>query len=374
MMSAWIPAGRRVWLLLVGLAALLACLWLAMVSSTRQVLLSYLFAFVFFCGLSTGSLAMLMVHAMTGGAWGHYLRPALLAAARVLPLMALLVIPLLIGMGALYPWADHAVLARDAVLRAQSVYLDKPFFVIRTVVYFVIWLLLLLGVSRRLSTPQRLPRIAAPGLILFALTTLLAGADWTMSLQPHWSSSTWGMMFATGWMLSATALAVLCTVADRDAARTHPSALLHDLGNLMLMLVLGWSYLVFMQYLTVWIGNRPSEVVWYVPRTLTSWVWLGRFLIAFHFALPFAILLSRAAKRRRAWIALVAGMLVVANLADMLWLVVPGMRRAGFALHWSDACAVLGVGGLWLCAWRGQWHSAHMPVQSDHALHSEVSS
>lgn len=363
-MNAWWPRDRWQWAAAgLGVLALVACLLLGLFGSAQQALLSYLFAFLFFTGLAAGSLALLMVHMLTGGAWGYYIRPPLLAAARVLPLMAVLAIPLLVCVQTLYPWAQPAALAHDALLRKQTWYLAPTFYIIRTVGYFVAWLVVLALVSRWIARPERmrlLPRVAAPGLIVFGVSTLLASADWTMSLTPHWHSSVYGMMVATGWLLAAAALATLCAMAMPRGVAAHPPRLLHDLGNLLLMFVLAWSYLAFMQYLTIWIADLPVETVWYIPRTLTSWRYLAWFLIAFHFAVPFAVLLSRRAKRNRGWLAAIAAMLLFANLCDALWLAIPNFRADGFALRWTDLCATVGIGLLWLCAWLGQLRRARV--------------
>ncbi|MGH8147509.1 MAG: hypothetical protein ACREPY_14395 [Rhodanobacteraceae bacterium] len=365
-MNPWLPRERTQWAALVtGVLALVACLLLGLFVSAQQTLLSYLFAFLFFTGLSVGSLALLMVHVLTGGAWGYYIRPALLAAARALPLMALLAIPVLAGMHVLYPWAQASELTHDALLRKQTWYLDPTFFVIRTVGYFVIWIGFMAVVGRWVGNPDRvrvLPRIAAPGLILYGGLTLLASTDWTMSLTPHWHSSVYGMMVATGWLLAAAALATLCAMAMPASEDAHPPKLLHDLGNLLLMFVLAWSYLAFMQYLTVWIADLPDETSWYIPRTLTSWEYLAWFLIAFSFVVPFVLLLSRRAKRNRAWLAAIAAMLLFANLCDALWLAVPNFRSGGFALRWTDLCAPLGIGALWLCVYIGQLRAVRLPA------------
>jgi Ni/Fe-hydrogenase subunit HybB-like protein len=149
-------------------------------------------------------------------------------------------------------------------------------------------------------------------------------------------------------MLSASALAVLCALV-RGATEGAPAQQRIDLGNLLLALTLLWGYLAFMQYLTIWVADLPAETAWYLPRTLSSWRVLAWLLTAAHFALPFAVLLSRAAKRRRAWLTAAAGLLVLGSLIDAFWLVVPGGRPAGFDLRWTDLLAPLGVGGLW-CA------------------------
>ena len=331
--ASWIALGC-------GVPALLIGAWIGW-AEPRQMLLSYLFAFLFFTGLSVGSLALLMIHTLTGGAWGFDLRPALSAAARVLPLLTLLALPLLFGMRALYPWAEAGASTHDDMLRAQRWYLNPVFFIVRTLLYFALWNLLLMVAARRNTIPA-----AAIGLIVFALTSLLAATDWAMSLLPHWHSTTFGLLVATAWLLSATALAVACAPPAADALTPRRR---HDLGNLLLLSVLAWAYLAFMDYLTIWAGDLPAEISWYVPRTLTSWRYLAWLLIAFQFAVPFAMLLSRRAKRDAPTLRRIAAVLLAAGLLNAFWLVVPGLRPQGFALRWTDLLATLGVGALWLC-------------------------
>ncbi|MGA9420818.1 MAG: hypothetical protein WBW61_00535 [Rhodanobacteraceae bacterium] len=362
MSRVWLPRGFEWFAPIGGVLALIACLLLGF-AAPKQALLSYLFAFLFFTGLSLGSLALAMVHPLSGGEWGYAIRPQVVAGARTLPLMALLVLPILLGMHVLYGWTDAGVLAHDALLRKQTWYLDPTFFVIRTVVYFVLWSIFLFLFVRGIRRDTPLARVSAPGLIVYALTTLLAAADWASSLTPHWHSTTFGMMVATGWMLAAAALATGCAMSGVDGEEGHSPQLRNDLGNLLLMFVLGFSYLAFMQYLTIWIADLPDETVWYIPRTLTSWRWLAWFLIAFHFLIPFVVLLSRRAKRSRAWLAWIAASLLIAQFADVFWLILPGFREQGFSLRWTDLFAALGIGALWWCVFIGQWRiTRSMPV------------
>ena len=281
--------------LLIGALALLACLWLGR-HAARQALLSYLFAFVFYTGLSIGSLALALVPALTGGEWGRIARPQLQAAIRMLPLQALFSLPLLIGVRVIYPWADPLVLAQDAQLRAQAWYLDPTFFIVRSVIYFGVWFSLGATFGRRAGHPERLSRIAAPGLIAYGITATLASIDWIMSLFPHWHSTIFGLLAAVGWVLAAAALATIVALyAMPRNAKIQPG--LMGWANLLLALVLAWTYLAFMQYLTVWIADLPAETSWYMPRTLTSWRYWAWFLIAFHFAVPFFIRFRAAPSR-----------------------------------------------------------------------------
>ncbi|HEY1725479.1 MAG TPA: hypothetical protein VGF89_08650 [Steroidobacteraceae bacterium] len=333
----------------IGVLALLGCLQIGR-GQPNQALLSYLFAFLFFTGLSLGSLALLLVHQLTGGIWGEWLRPALLLAAHTLPLQALLVVPILMGMHQLYPWANPDVIAADTLLHAQAWYLNPSFFIARSVSYFVLWLSILAALSWGGSPDRRRPGVAAAGLIIYALSTLLASTDWAMSLMQHWHSSTFGLLVATGWILSGTALAILCALL-RGAIQRAPAQQRIDLGNLLLALTLVWAYLAFMQYLTIWVADLPDETAWYRPRTLTSWRVLAWMLIASHFVLPFVVLLSRAAKRRGGWLAAVALLLLLGGLIDAFWLVIPAARPAGFALRWTDLLAPIGIGALWFAVY-----------------------
>lgn len=369
-MNAWLPRTLAQWLALsIGVAALMACALIGLWGDPKQTMLSWLFAFFFFTGLSVGSLALLMTHSLTGGAWGYCIRAPLLAAARLLPLMAVAAIPVLVEMRVLYPWTAAAPTAQA---QAQSWYLADTFFIVRTVVYFAVWIGWLIAFTRNMDDRVIARRIAAPGLIVFALTSLLAATDWAISLMPHWHSSIFGMMVGTGWMLVACAFATAAVAWTRVENELVTPGVLHDLGNLLLMFVLAWSYLAFMQYLTVWIADLPDENAWYIPRTLTSWRYLAWFLIAFNFALPLAVLLSRAAKRHHAWLRAIAVMLIVANLADAFWLIVPGFRAGGFALRWTDLCAPVGIGALWWCGWMGQLRWARRVSHSSIAITDEL--
>ncbi|SEI68489.1 hypothetical protein [Frateuria terrea] len=338
----------------IGLLALIACLLLGL-HAPREVLLSYLFAWLFWLAPALGSVGLLMIHALTGGDWGLAMRPALFAASRRLLLMALLLLPVLVGVAVLFPWAG-AQAAADPGLDAQRWWLNAPFFVVRAVIVFGLWLWLARGMRRRLATPAA-GRFAAAGLVLYALTVSVAAIDWVVSLVPRWHSTVFGILLGTAQLLSAAALAVWLSVSGRDpASGWWTPRRLNDLGSILMVLVLAWGYLAFMDYLTVWIADLPSETVWYLPRVKTGWRWLGAFLLLFHLALPFAVLLSRQAKQRVAWLAGLALWLFLAQIGYVAWLVLPGLRE--HALAWSDPLALIGIGGLWWLGFGAQRRAA----------------
>ena len=195
--------------------------------------------------------------------------------------------------------------------------------------------------------------LSAPGMIVLFLTVTFAMIDWLMSLEPEWYSTIYGPMLMTGQVLTAFALT---TIVAMHASRSGPRPDLytpsqwHDLGNLLLAFVMLWTYLSFSQYLIIWSGNLVEEIPWYLRRTRGGWQWLAVVIIAFQFALPFFILLFRAAKRRAETLRNVAALIVVMQLVVTFWLVAPAHEGARFRIHWLDVVAPAGIGGSWVAA------------------------
>src|SRR5262249_47263953 len=156
---------------------------------------SYLIAFLFFFGIALGSMAILMIHHIAGGAWGATIRRVLESATRTLPLMALLFVPLVFGLSSLYEWARPEAVAHDPLLQHKSVYLNVPFFLARAALYFAAWLLFAYFLNRwsleqdASSDPHvawRLEQLSRGGLVVIGLSMTFASVDWVMSLEPHW--------------------------------------------------------------------------------------------------------------------------------------------------------------------------------------------
>ncbi len=290
---------------------------------------SYLFAWLLFLGLALGGMANLMLHNLTGGPWGLAVRPTFIAAARLVPLAALLGIPVLIGMRHLFPIAE-------------SGWFSAPFFVARSVVYLLVWSGFALFVRASVAG-------SAIGLIVYVFTMSLAATDWIASLVPQWYSTGFGLVVAIGQMLGAMALAV-ANVGFR--ARASQRQMFNDLGNLLLMYVMTWAYLAFMQFLIMWVGNLPREIAWYVPRLQTGWVALGVILVVFHFFAPLAILLFRSAKRSALFLGTLAAGLLGVHVIDVYWLVAPSVRPLGFHVSVLDILALAVAAALWWFAWR----------------------
>jgi len=345
--------------LIVGIAALVLCGG-GVFLSPEQFFRSYLLAYVFWLGIALGSCALVMLHNLTGGAWGAVIRRVLESGMRTLPLMAVLFVPFLFGLPHLYEWAHPEHVAGDALLQHKTFYLNIPFFLLRTGVYFLVWLGLAYFLDKwssehdRTAEPavlRRLEALSGPGLVLYGGTLTFAAIDWVMSLEPHWYSTIYGLLFLVGQALTTMAFAiiVLSYLANhKPVSEVVQATHFHDLGNLLLAFVMLWAYVSFSQYLIIWSGNLAEEVPWYLHRTQGGWEWIGLGLVVFHFILPFVILLSRDAKRRKQVLMKIAAAVLFMRLVDLFWLIAPSPPTTGFHIHWLDVVAPIGVGGLWL--------------------------
>jgi hypothetical protein len=347
--------------LVAGVAALALCLAGAL-ANPQQFFRSYLVAYLFWIGFPLGSLALLMLHHLVGGRWGFVIQRLLEAAARTFPLMAALFLPLLLGMRELYLWAVPEAVAADPVLQQKSAYLNPEFFLTRAAVYFAVWIVFgrLLGKwsleqdrTADVSLTARLQNLSAPGLVLYGLTVTFSAIDWLMSLEPHWYSTIYGMIFMVGHGLAALALAIVAARVFADRKPLSEVAVpdrFHDLGNILLALVMFWAYLGFSQFLLVWVENLREEIPWYLSRTAGGWQVIALLLMIFQFALPFALLLSRSAKRKARVLSAVAMVILFMHWIDLVWLVAPSFHPKGFYFHWIDVAALAGIGGIWLAA------------------------
>ena len=340
-----------------GAGALL--LFAGLLLDPAQLFQSYLMAYLFCLAFGLGSLAVLLLHNLTGGAWGFAVRRLLEGALRTLPLLALCFVPIALGRVYLYEWARPEALA-DPALAHKAPYLNTTFFLARAALYFAVWIGLARAVLRASERADRsgdarvmlrLRRVSAAGLVLYVLTMTGAAFDWAMSLEPHWYSTIYGVQFVVGQGLAALCLGTLCAAR---LARHPPFTRwlrprhFHDLGNLIFAFVMLWAYVSFSQFLIIWSGNLPEEVPWYLHRSTGGWQAIAWTLFVLHFALPFGVLLVRRSKRSAEVLSAVALLLIALRLVDLFWLIAPALHRSGLHVSWMDLAAPLFLCGLWL--------------------------
>ena len=320
---------------------------------------SYLVAWLLWLGLGLGSLAIVMLHRLTGGSWGFAIRRLLESGMRTLPLLALLFVPIAVGMHEVYAWADADAVAADHLLQHKAAYLNPTFFLVRAGLFFALWigssawLLRLSARSDRTGDPKHERRarlVSGPLVGLYGVTMTLAAVDWAMSLEPRWFSTMYGVIFVVGQALATLAFAI---VASSWLRRREPFGRwlsadhFHDLGNLMFAFVLLWAYASFSQFLIIWSGNVSEETPWYLARTRGGWQLVAVGLVLFQFAVPFLLLLWRRIKRDTNLLPYVAILILAMRFVDLFWLVGPAFHPEGLSVHWLDLVLPIAIGGLW---------------------------
>jgi hypothetical protein len=266
---------------------------------------AWLLCLAFIAGIPVGSLVLLMIHRLTGGGWGFALAPFLRPAALCMPILAIAFVPLAIATHALYPWtSDHT---------AAHVYLNVPAFVVRGAIALIGWSVLGVVFGRNGGAPL----LAALGLAFYGLTISLVSIDWFLSIDPQYTSSAFGATIAIQQILTALAAAAL--FAPGQLRKSD----LGDLSGLLIAALLGVVYLALMTFIVQWYGNLPDRAHWYLLRTQNGWA----FVISAGAILAlagFAMLLFVRVRQSRVGVRLAGAVILIAVIAHLSWLVVPG--------------------------------------------------
>jgi len=355
------------------LSAVILVVALIFPEQREDALRAWLLGFIFWGGIGIGGLGVLILQYLTGGAWGVVIRRIAEAASRTLPIIFVLFLPIMFGITYIYEWT-HLIGTGDKIVDWKQPYLSVEWFIIRAVLYFVLWGIMAYFLNNwslrqdqttdyatAVKMGEDASKFSGPTMVFYVVVVSFAAIDWVMTLDPHWFSTIWGLLFATGWALSffCFAVAVLALLGDKAPMnRVLGKRHFHDIGKLMLALVMVWAYFNFSQYLIIWSGNLPEETRWYLGRMEGTWGIIGILLIVFHFAFPYLVLLNREVKRNSKYLALMAIFILVLRVVDMFYLIGPSPRVSGHAegFHISiwDFVAPFAVGGIWLWYFFGQ--------------------
>jgi hypothetical protein len=375
-LPAWTtPRGVVVWSLIaaaVGLLLLVIGLWV----NAPRAWFSYLAMWTYGTTVCIGALVFLMIGHAAKATWMVVTRRLSEAIVDVFPLYLLLFLPLAFGLANVYPWAAHGPPLDTGLRHAidhKRHYLNRPFFIARTVLYFVEFIAIGGCLSTwskandqtpSMSLVRRMRRLSGGALPLVGLTITWASFDWTMSLEPDWYSTIFGLYYFAGSFVAAIALVCLTLELSRRR-HAEQTAVTGDharaLGRLMFAMVIFWAYMAFSQLLIQWIADIPEEVSFYRLRTTGSWSAMTYVLLFGHFVVPFFLLLNRNWKRHLDYVASIGAWMLFMHFVDVYWLVMPTHDRSGVRPHWLDAGAILFIGGL-SCAWIVHRYFAAPPI------------
>lgn len=299
---------------------------------------AWLAAYLLAASWPLGSLALILIHSLTGGRWGDALRPALLLGVCAMPAVLLGLLPLLPWLGELYPW-----------LHGQDFYRNGAFAAVRGILYLAVWF----GLAAAVAFGQA-ARVAAPGLFLLAVTFTFAAIDATLTLNPEFVSSIYGMVAGCGAVMLALAIAVLIAAPGLsiDARK--------DAGKLLLALVILWTYLDFMQVLIVWQSDLAHDARWYLQRSTGIWGGVGVAVVLIQSALPIVLLISPRVRRSATGLRTVCGLLLLSAMLRAWWTAMPPLPPG----VWDLVCIIaLGAATACCAGWiarRSGWDLRHV--------------
>ena len=369
--------------MIVGGVCLVLCLG-AWVLWPGHFFAPYLVGYLFWLGIALGCMGLTMLHHLVGGSWGLVIRRPLEAGGATVPVLALLFLPIALGIPTLYAWARPTG-AEGVSTAMRAGYLNESLFLVRAAGYFGVWTalaLLLCGWSSRQDhmsdhrPSQRLQRLSGPGTVILFAASSFSAIDWVMSLEAPWASSIYGAMLITGEAMATFAMMIVVTgilASSRPMSEIATPGRLNDLGNLLLAFVMLWAYTSFCQYLIVWAGNLREEIPWYLRRTRGGWEWFALALIVCQFFLPFFLLLIRENKRHPRSILRVSLLILVMHWVDLVWLVIPASSPpAKPHIPWIEvalsAVALVGIGGIWTAVFIGRLKRVPLVPLNDPSL------
>ena len=350
----------------VGAVALGASLFLGFTGDKAQFMHSYLTAYAWILSIGLGALWWVVLQHLVNAKWSTVVRRVGEILASTMPMLALLslpiVIPTLMGDTTLYIWADGNKMQADHMLHKKAAYLNKDFFVVRLVIYFVFW-----GVLSRFlfsksveqdktGAPEirsKLQGLCAPSMILLALTLTFASIDFLMTLEPKWYSTIFGVYYFAGAVVSFHsffALTLMWLQKNGRLAKSVTSEHYHDIGKMMFAFTAFWAYIAFSQFMLIWYANIPEETEWYHLRAHGPWGMVSFAMIAVNFVIPFFGLMSRHVKRNRFGLGFWAVWILVVHWLDMFWLVKPHMHTEHLPFSLMDLTCTIGVLGLFIAA------------------------
>jgi uncharacterized membrane protein YidH (DUF202 family) len=346
--------GRLMGLCLVSVATLLLALLLGF-NNPKQFAFSWLFAGCFFFTLMIGSLFWVIIHHAVDSAWSVGIRRQLENISCLLPLLALLLLPLLFVAPQLWSWMADSP-AQNRELAEKAAFLNINFFWVRTLLYFVLFGTVA-ALFRYNSLAQdrdgeaihtiRNRRIAFFIIPIGAIALSFWSFDWIMSLNIHWYSTIWGIYIFAGSVVGSLSFIILLANALRSAGylkKVLTTQHNYTFGKFLLAFTLFWAWIAFVQYMLIWYANIPEETAYYTLRTNGSWKILGILLVVGHFFVPFLLLLLRTPKASVSFLGLIAGWMLAMHLLDIYLMILPVLHPEGFHPAVLDVVAVLAIG------------------------------
>ncbi|MDQ3050311.1 MAG: quinol:cytochrome C oxidoreductase [Bacteroidota bacterium] len=354
-------------LMAVGLISIIA----SFLTHNHQAWSNLLHNTFYFMAIALAGTFFLAIQYAAEAGWSVVLKRILEAMGQFLPWSAVLMLIVFFGnyiaghSGGhyLYHWLhtelyDPASAEYDKIIAGKSGYLNLPFFIIRMLAYFAIWIGFTV-IFRRLSLKEdieggtvnyfKAKRHAATFLVLFAVTSSTSAWDFIMSIDTHWYSTLFGWYTFAGMFISGLAVMnfILVYLVKKGNMPWITEHHLHDAGKFMFAFSIFWTYLWFAQFMLIWYANIPEEVTYFMIR-FDSYkeLFIANFMI--NFFTPFLLLMSRDAKRKLNLLLTISVILFIGHWIDVFLMITPGVVKENWHIGWMEIGTTLGFLGLFM--------------------------
>lgn len=334
---------RLGWILLIAGVAIAA---LGYIVDARRMAFDNIIGYLFLASVAAGSVFLVALEYIGGAVWSVPTRRVNEFLGALVLLLPLIALPMFFHLHDVYHWTHEEVVAADKLLAGKSPYLNVNFFILRFVLIFVIWSLFHLLFTRNstkqdTTKDQKLTtiniRLAAVFMPVFAISLTLTAVDWAMSLEPHWSSTIFGVYYFSGTVLAALSAAtyIIIKLHEYGYLPKLQRDSFYSLGALMFAFINFWAYIAFSQFLLIWYADLPEETVWFMSRWKNGWEYVSILLIVVHFAIPYFALLTQDSKMDLKRLKLMAIWILFAHLLDLYWLVMPTYSE-NVSFSWTE--------------------------------------
>jgi len=325
----------------------------------QQFLYAYLVSFSFCISILLASLFFVMLHHVTRSHWSVTVRRIPETFSSYLWVFAILFIPILIGMEHIYDWTQEQTHFAYANLQEhKEPYLNKPFFVIRNIIYFGIWAFLGWKLYQKsiemdetgnwgIDTTFR--KISAPGIFIFSFAVAFASFDWLMTLRFDWFSTMFGVYFFAMFFQAFFAILLIIGYYLRSKGQllnTIKPVHLNDASKLLFGFTVFYAYIAFSQYFLIYYATIPEETYWFYNRlNAGNWGYLGALMLFGRFIIPFVVLLGKRAKQNPKAVLSMSVLIIICHYIEFFWIAMPELHSS-ISFHWIDLFVLLAFSGL----------------------------
>lgn len=316
----------------------IAFIW-GFISNPDQAWANLLLNNFYFISIAVGASFFLSLQYIAQAGWSSGFKRVSEAVVAYLPVGGIFFIVLIFGLGHIYHWAHAGAADHDELLAHKSVFLNVPFFSVRILLYFSLWIFMARylrklslkeDVEGGLSWFEKSEFYSKVNIFILAVTFTFASIDWLMSIHPHWYSTIFSFKtFASAFYHGSTAVILIILLLHKAGYfsflnKSH----LHDFSRYIFMLSIIYGYLWFMQFTIIWYGNIPEETIYYALRWEPQWKALFFVDIILNFAIPFLVLMPRAPSRNKMIILIVAVIVLIGLWVELYIQILPAVSKA----------------------------------------------